>query len=126
MLILSKIEQCYALLNFWSNIPFHKENISCFPLIIASRCLLCKEALETNKHLFMHCEVTTQIWAMFTAIAGINWIMPEHTADLLSCWIRRGGSKSQKYGGGQSQPASGGPFGRRGTRGSLREKNPLF
>ncbi|KAG5631747.1 hypothetical protein H5410_003464 [Solanum commersonii] len=22
--------------------------------------------------------------------------MPEHTADLLSCWIRRGGSKSQK------------------------------
>ncbi|KAG5598887.1 hypothetical protein H5410_030257, partial [Solanum commersonii] len=22
--------------------------------------------------------------------------MPKHTADLLSCWIRRGGSKSQK------------------------------
>lgn len=22
--------------------------------------------------------------------------MPEHTADLMSCWIRRGGSKSQK------------------------------
>ncbi|WMV53982.1 hypothetical protein MTR67_047367 [Solanum verrucosum] len=27
---------------------------------IASRCLLCKEALETNKHLFLHCKVTTQ------------------------------------------------------------------
>lgn len=38
---------------------------------------------------FMHCKVTTQIWAMFTAIAGINWIMPEHTADLLSCYQKR-------------------------------------
>ncbi|WMV54378.1 hypothetical protein MTR67_047763 [Solanum verrucosum] len=44
----------------------------------------------------MHCKVMTQVWVMFTSIAGINWIMPEHTADLLSCWIRRGGSKSQK------------------------------
>ncbi|WMV52984.1 hypothetical protein MTR67_046369 [Solanum verrucosum] len=26
----------------------------------------------------------------------MNWTMPEHTSDLLSCWIRRGGSKSQK------------------------------
>uniref|UniRef100_A0A0V0INB1 Putative ovule protein n=1 Tax=Solanum chacoense TaxID=4108 RepID=A0A0V0INB1_SOLCH len=50
--------------------------------IIASRCLLCNEALEINKHLFMHCKVTTQVWAIFTSIAGINWIMPEHTADL--------------------------------------------
>lgn len=63
---------------------------------IASRCLLCKEALETSKHLFLHCKVTTQVWALFTTIVGILWIMPEHTANLLSCWIRRGGSKSQK------------------------------
>ncbi|WMV24688.1 hypothetical protein MTR67_018073 [Solanum verrucosum] len=35
-------------------------------------------------------------------------------------------AKAKKDGGGQSQPASGGPFGRRGTRGSLKEKNPLF
>ncbi|KAG5598397.1 hypothetical protein H5410_029767 [Solanum commersonii] len=25
-----------------------------------------------------------------------SWTMPEYTVDLLSCWIRRGGSKSQK------------------------------
>ncbi|WMV58636.1 hypothetical protein MTR67_052021 [Solanum verrucosum] len=61
---------------------------------IASRCLLCKEALETSKHLFLHCKVTTQVWALFTTIVGILWIMPEHTADLLSCWIRRGGTPS--------------------------------
>ncbi|WMV39456.1 hypothetical protein MTR67_032841 [Solanum verrucosum] len=35
-------------------------------------------------------------------------------------------AKARKDGGRQSQPASGGPFGRRGTRGSLKEKNPLF
>ncbi|KAG5630408.1 hypothetical protein H5410_002125 [Solanum commersonii] len=61
--------------------------------------------------------------------------MPEHSAYLLSYWIRRGGSKSQKdgggqsqpaSGGGQSQPASGGQLGRRGTKRSLKEKNPLF
>ncbi|WMV36518.1 hypothetical protein MTR67_036414 [Solanum verrucosum] len=63
---------------------------------IVSRCLLCKEALETNKHLFMHCKVTAQVWALFTSIANEYWTMPEHTSDLLSCWIKRGGSKSQK------------------------------
>ncbi|WMV51891.1 hypothetical protein MTR67_045276 [Solanum verrucosum] len=63
---------------------------------IASRCLLCKEALETNKHLFLHCKVTTQVWTLFFNLASLNWCMLEHTADLLSCWIRRGGSKSQK------------------------------
>ncbi|WMV33325.1 hypothetical protein MTR67_026710 [Solanum verrucosum] len=52
---------------------------------IASRCLLCKEALETNKHLFLHCKVTTQVWALFFNLASLNWCMPEHTADLLSC-----------------------------------------
>ena len=25
-----------------------------------------------------------------------EWTMPEHTADLLSCWISRGGRKSKK------------------------------
>lgn len=58
-------------------------------IIIAFRCLLCKEVLETNKHLFLHSKVTAQVWALFTTIAGIHWIMPEHTADLHSCWIRR-------------------------------------
>ncbi|WMV26638.1 hypothetical protein MTR67_020023 [Solanum verrucosum] len=64
--------------------------------IIASRCYLCKETLETNNHLFLHCKVTTQVWALFTNLASLNWIMPEHIADLLSCWVRRGGSKSQR------------------------------
>ncbi|KAG5569956.1 hypothetical protein H5410_059722 [Solanum commersonii] len=51
---------------------------------------------ETNSHLFLHCRVTGQLWSLFLRLTGNSWTMPEHTADLLSCWIRRGGSKSQK------------------------------
>ncbi|XP_059288373.1 uncharacterized protein LOC132041681 [Lycium ferocissimum] len=78
--------------SIWKSVaPTKKRGIN-----IASRCTLCKEALETNKHLFLHCKVTAQVWALFINLAKVNWTMPEHTADLLSCWIRRGGSKSQK------------------------------
>lgn len=34
--------------------------------------------------------------ASFINLAKVNWSMPEHTADLLRCWIERGGSKSRK------------------------------
>ncbi|KAG5608598.1 hypothetical protein H5410_019879 [Solanum commersonii] len=43
-----------------------------------------------------NCKVTSQLWSMFLKLTDNNFTMPEHTADLLSCWIRRGGSKSQK------------------------------
>lgn len=43
-----------------------------------------------------HCKVTSQIWALFLSLSQSKWIMLEHTTDLLSCWIRRGGSKSHK------------------------------
>ncbi|WMV45978.1 hypothetical protein MTR67_039363 [Solanum verrucosum] len=64
--------------------------------IIVSWCSLCRNTAETNQHLFLHCNFTTQIWAIFLSLTKTNWTMPEHTADLLSCWIRRGGSTSQK------------------------------
>lgn len=63
---------------------------------IASWCSLCNEAEETNNHLFLHCNITAQRWALFLSTSHTLWTMPEHTSDLLSCWIRRGGSKSQK------------------------------
>ena len=52
-------------------------------------CFLCNLTAETNNHLFLH-------WNVFLNITIMNWTMQEHTSDLLSCWIRRGGSKSQK------------------------------
>ncbi|WMV37870.1 hypothetical protein MTR67_031255 [Solanum verrucosum] len=63
---------------------------------LCSRCFLCGAAGENNSHLFIHCPVTGQLWQLFLNMAETNWTMPEHTADLWSSWIRRGGSKSQK------------------------------
>ncbi|WMV57851.1 hypothetical protein MTR67_051236, partial [Solanum verrucosum] len=40
--------------------------------------------------------VTVQVWHMVLSISQEPWVMPEHIADLLSCWMRRGGSKTQK------------------------------
>lgn len=52
-------------------------------LYIASRCSSCKEAFETNNHLFLHCRVTAQVWALFINLANVNWSMPEHPAYIL-------------------------------------------
>lgn len=66
---------------------------------IASWCSLCNETYETNNHLFLHCNFTTQLWAIFLRRTNTSWTMPEHTADLLSCWVRRGGVKVRRNGG---------------------------
>ena len=55
---------------------------------IASWCSLRNETNETNSHLFLHCKVTAQLWAIFLSRTHTNWTMPEHTADLLNCWVR--------------------------------------
>lgn len=62
---------------------------------IASRCFLCNEEPETNNHLFLHCKVTVQLWSLFFNLTGVKWTTPKHASNLLNCWIRRGGSKSQ-------------------------------
>ncbi|WMV10573.1 hypothetical protein MTR67_003958 [Solanum verrucosum] len=56
---------------------------------LVSGCFECNLTVETNNHHFLH-------WNLFLNITSMNWTMQEHTSDLLSCWIRRGGSKSQK------------------------------
>ncbi|WMV44197.1 hypothetical protein MTR67_037582, partial [Solanum verrucosum] len=63
---------------------------------LVPRCFLCNLTGETNSHLFLHCTFTAQIWSMFLNFSEVKWTMPEHTVVLLSCWIRRGGSKRQK------------------------------
>ncbi|WMV18075.1 hypothetical protein MTR67_011460 [Solanum verrucosum] len=46
--------------------------------------------------------------------------MPEHTADLLSCWIRKKGSKSQKKWWRIFQLAYGGQYGRKEMEDAMR------
>ncbi|XP_060216337.1 uncharacterized protein LOC132643831 [Lycium barbarum] len=64
--------------------------------IIVSRSQLCGKTEETNSHLFLHCSFTSQLWSLFFSLTNTIWTTPEHTADLLGCWIRRGGSKRRK------------------------------
>jgi len=97
---------------FWkSDIP---TKVKCFTGLVIKRACLTQEVLqkkgrqlvprcfpsnmtgETKKHLFLHCKFTAQLWNLFINITSMSWTMPEHTSDLLSCWISRGGSKSQK------------------------------
>lgn len=63
---------------------------------IVTRCFLCEETSETDSHLFLHCRFTAMLWSMFFSLIGMAWTMPEHNAYLISCWITRGGSESQK------------------------------
>lgn len=61
---------------------------------IASRCILWCETRETNNHIFLYCKFTAQLWSLFLELTKVKWVMkwvmPEHTIDLLSCWIWRG------------------------------------
>ncbi|WMV23101.1 hypothetical protein MTR67_016486 [Solanum verrucosum] len=68
--------------------------------------------LATYKEL-IRSQVTSQIWAIFISMTRENWTMPEHTANLLSRWIRRGVSISQQSGGKLYQHAYGGIYGKR-------------
>lgn len=62
---------------------------------IASRCFLCCEKRD-KQPLFLHCKFTAQLQSLVFNKARMKWLMPEHTADLLSCWTRRGDTKSQR------------------------------
>ncbi|KAL3378631.1 hypothetical protein AABB24_004516 [Solanum stoloniferum] len=64
--------------------------------VVVTRCFLCNETRETNNHLFLHCKFTAQLWNMFFSLTKTVWTMLEHTADLMSCWMKRRGSKSKK------------------------------
>lgn len=46
----------------------------------------CEKEAEANNHLFLHCKAAKNLWNMFLAILGVNWVMPGTTKDLLSSW----------------------------------------
>lgn len=55
---------------------------------IVNRCYMCQQDFKTNRHLFLHCPVATDIWNMFLSVLGFNWVMPESTKDAYSSWSR--------------------------------------
>ncbi|WMV47270.1 hypothetical protein MTR67_040655 [Solanum verrucosum] len=66
---------------------------------LVSRCFLCNKTEETNKHLYLHCNFTTPLQTLLLNLTNTRWIMPEHTTDFLSRWIRMGEVKEDRDGG---------------------------
>ncbi|WMV49660.1 hypothetical protein MTR67_043045 [Solanum verrucosum] len=63
---------------------------------LCSRCFFCEREIETTKHLFIHCRVTEKLWQVFFNLRGINWSMPRHTSEALTCWNREGNMSGHK------------------------------
>jgi hypothetical protein len=36
---------------------------------------MCKHCGESVNHLFLHCEVATEIWSAFLQLFGVDWVM---------------------------------------------------
>lgn len=54
--------------------------------ITVNRCFMCQQAYETNRHLFLHCPVTNEVWFLFFAIFGVSWVMPASIKDAYISW----------------------------------------
>ena len=49
-------------------------------------CYMCKCNGESVDHLFLHCSVAMDLWAMVFGLFGVSWVMPQSVMGLLACW----------------------------------------
>ena len=49
-------------------------------------CYMYKCNGESVDHLFLHCPVATELWAMVLGLFGVNWVMPKFVVEILACW----------------------------------------
>ena len=52
---------------------------------------MCKCNGELVDHLFLHCPVAMDLWAMVLGLFGVSWVMPQSVLGLLECWQGRFG-----------------------------------
>jgi hypothetical protein len=62
-------------------------------IIIVDRCCLCKRDGESVDHIFLHYDVASALWNIFSRF-GISWAMPRSVLDLVACWWKSGRSRS--------------------------------
>jgi hypothetical protein len=55
-------------------------------IIVMEWCCLCKTSGESIDHLFIHCEVASELWTVFFQLFGVAWVMPHRVSELLGCW----------------------------------------
>jgi hypothetical protein len=52
-------------------------------IMVAEWCCMCKHGGESIDHLFLHCEVATEIWSGILQLFGIAWVMPRSVTECL-------------------------------------------
>jgi hypothetical protein len=45
-------------------------------MIVMEWCCMCKTCGESIDHLFLHCEVATEMWSALLQLLGVAWVMP--------------------------------------------------
>ena len=58
---------------------------------------MCKCNNETVDHLFLHCPVAMDLWAMIFGLFGVCSVMPKSVVELLACWQGRFGRYCSGY-----------------------------
>jgi hypothetical protein len=56
-------------------------------------CCLCKKSGESIDHLFIHCEVASEMWNVCFQLFGVVWVMPCRVSELLGCWREQLGNR---------------------------------
>ncbi|KAG5582224.1 hypothetical protein H5410_052851 [Solanum commersonii] len=86
---------------------------------------------EVNGHLFLHCNISTDLWNMFFCILRVNWTMPRTTFEVLThCKkLEREDQRKiclkkdqRKIGGRTSLLAFSGHYGRKGMRDVMKRR----
>ncbi|WMV34161.1 hypothetical protein MTR67_027546 [Solanum verrucosum] len=54
--------------------------------VIVNGCYLCQKAAESNRHFFLHCTVTANLWNMFYSLFGLSWVMPHSIKEAYESW----------------------------------------
>ena len=58
---------------------------------------MCKYNGESVDHLFLHCPVAMDLWAMVFRLFGVSWVMPQSVVGLLVCWQGKFGHHQNGY-----------------------------
>ena len=62
------------------------DNLRKRQLVLLDWCCMCKAAGESINHLFLHCNIASDLWNFVFTLLGLQWVMPCHVVDLLACW----------------------------------------
>ena len=47
---------------------------------------MCRKGGESIDHLFIHCEVASEMWTVCLQLFGVIWVMPRRVSELMECW----------------------------------------